>query len=301
VPAALCSASASNLLGVFLTPLIAGFLLAGHGVVVSARSVFAIAVQLLLPFVAGQLLPPWIGAFVVRNARAMKSVDYGSILLIVYSAFSQGVVNGIWHQIDATQLFQLLLVDASLLVAAITILTFASRQLGFSRADEITIGFCGSKKSLASGLHCSQGTLASLLYPYVDLGVGAFLENKDLLSRPSVPDANWVKHAGTNNGRVQVPTLRNVDKRPNPEFVKAYGHNGYFKSLKEIVHFYNTRDLLPQCQPGDPGEKTGCWPPPETTANMNTKTVGHLGLAETEENALVAFMRTLTDCYQSGK
>jgi cytochrome c peroxidase len=134
---------------------------------------------------------------------------------------------------------------------------------------------------------------------YVDLGVGAFLENKHLLSRPSIPDTNWVKHAMDNNGRVQVPTLRNVDKRPYPEFVKAYGHNGYFKSLKEIVHFYNTRDVLPRCKPGDPREKLTCWPPPETKANMNTKTVGRLGLTEAEEDALVAFMGTLTDGYQA--
>jgi sodium/bile acid cotransporter 7 len=159
VPVALCSASASNLLGVFLTPLIAGFLLARHGVDLSARSVFVIVAQLLLPFVAGQLLRPWIGAHVARNARALKSVDYGSILLIVYSAFSQGVVNGIWHQIDATQLFRLALVDAALLASVIVILTFASRRLGFSRADEITIVFCGSKKSLATGL-----PIATLLF-----------------------------------------------------------------------------------------------------------------------------------------
>jgi solute carrier family 10 (sodium/bile acid cotransporter), member 7 len=159
VPAALCSASASNLLGVFLTPLIAGFLLARHGVDLSARSVFAIVAQLLLPFVAGQLLRPWIGAHVVRNTRALKSVDFGSILLIVYSAFGQGVVSGIWHQIDATQLFRLALVDAALLASVIVILTFASRRLGFSRADEITIVFCGSKKSLATGL-----PIATLLF-----------------------------------------------------------------------------------------------------------------------------------------
>ena len=97
VPAALCSASASNLLGVFLTPLIAGFLLTRHGLDISARSVLAIVGQLLVPFVAGQLLRPWIGAYVTRHARALKSVDYGSILLIVYSAFSHGVVDGIWH------------------------------------------------------------------------------------------------------------------------------------------------------------------------------------------------------------
>lgn len=107
-----------------------------------------------------------------------------------------------------------------------------------------------------------------------------------------------MKHATDNNGRVQVPTLRNVDKRPFPEFVKAYGHNGYFKSLKEIVHFYNTRDVFPRCKPGDPREKLTCWPPPETKANMNTKTVGRLELTEAEEDALVAFMGTLTDGYQ---
>ena len=80
--------------------------------------------------------------------------------------------------------------------------------------------------------------------------MGAFLENKNLFSRPSVPEANWVKRAAANNGRVQVPTLRNAGKRPYPDFVKAYGHNGYFKSLKEIVHFCNTRDVLPRCLPG---------------------------------------------------
>src|SRR5580658_9949159 len=152
VPAAICSASASNLLGVFLTPLIAGFLLTRHGLDVSVRSVFAIVAQLLLPFVAGQLLRPWIGAYLARHPRALKSVDYGSILLIVYAAFSHGVVDGIWHQVDAAELLKVALVDVALLATVIAILTFGSRQLGFSRADEITIVFCGSKKSLVSGL-----------------------------------------------------------------------------------------------------------------------------------------------------
>jgi solute carrier family 10 (sodium/bile acid cotransporter), member 7 len=116
-------------------------------------------VQLLVPFVAGQLLRPWIGAYVTRHARALKSVDYGSILLIVYSAFSHGVVGGIWHQIDASELLKVALVDAALLATVIAILTFAARQFGFSRADEITIVFCGSKKSLASGL-----PIATLLF-----------------------------------------------------------------------------------------------------------------------------------------
>src|ERR1700751_1133540 len=131
VPAALCRATASSLLGGFITPLIAGFLLARHGLDISAHSVLAIVVQLLLPFVAGQLLRPWIGAYLTRHPRALKSVDYGSILLIVYSAFSHGVVDGIWHRIDAGELFKVALVDVALLAAVLAILTFASRQLGF--------------------------------------------------------------------------------------------------------------------------------------------------------------------------
>lgn len=88
------------------------------------------------------------------------------------------------------------------------------------------------------------------------------------------------------------------DKRPDPGFVKAYGHNGYFKSLKEIVHFYNTRDTLPRCTPQDPGEGVSCWPAPETTANMKTSKVGHLDLSDAQENAIVAFLKTLTDGWQ---
>lgn len=130
---------------------------------------------------------------------------------------------------------------------------------------------------------------------FVDLGVGGFLAHGHPLSQPSAVDARWKPLAAQNRGRFQVPTLRNVDKRPSPEFVKAYAHNGYFKSLKEIVHFYNTRDRLPRCAPDDPREGTTCWPAPETTENMNTSKVGNLGLSGEEENALVAFMQTLTD------
>jgi cytochrome c peroxidase len=132
---------------------------------------------------------------------------------------------------------------------------------------------------------------------FIDGGVGRFLTQRNLLSEPSTVDARWMPLAPDNEGRFQVPTLRNVDKRPYPAFVKAYGHNGYFKSLKSIVHFYNTRDVLSRCQPNDPGEGTTCWPAPESTANMNTKRVGRLGLSDAEEDALVSFMQTLTDGY----
>lgn len=134
---------------------------------------------------------------------------------------------------------------------------------------------------------------------FIDLGVGNFLASGHQLSHPSAVDARWLPLVPDNNGRFQVPTLRNVDKRPYPGFVKAYGHNGYFKSLKSIVHFYNTRDTLPRCQVNDPGEGTTCWPAPESTENINTKRVGRLGLTDAEEDGLVAFMQTLTDGYTS--
>jgi cytochrome c peroxidase len=132
-------------------------------------------------------------------------------------------------------------------------------------------------------------------YSFVDGGVGSFLANGHVLSQPSAVDARWAPLASANQARIQVPTLRNVDKRPKPDFVKAYTHNGYFTSLKAIVHFYNTRDLLPRCQPHDAGEGTTCWPAPESTDNMNKNRVGNLGLSETEEDAIVSFMQTLTD------
>jgi solute carrier family 10 (sodium/bile acid cotransporter), member 7 len=159
VPAAMCSATASSLLGVFLTPLIAGLLLSGHGVDVSARAIVGIVVQLLLPFIAGQALRRWIGGYLTRHPLALKSVDYGSVLILVYAAFGQGVVDGIWHQIDAGDLLKVALVDIALLASVMTILTLGSRQFGFSRADEIAIVFCGSKKSLVNGV-----PIATLLF-----------------------------------------------------------------------------------------------------------------------------------------
>jgi cytochrome c peroxidase len=134
---------------------------------------------------------------------------------------------------------------------------------------------------------------------YVDPGVAGFLEGRNLLSHPSAVDQRWRPLGAGNNGRIQVPTLRNVDKRPYTGFVKAYGHNGYFLSLKQIVHFYNTRDVLRRCAAHDPGEGTTCWPAPEITANMNKSHVGNLGLSDADEDAIVAFLRTLSDGYFS--
>jgi cytochrome c peroxidase len=128
---------------------------------------------------------------------------------------------------------------------------------------------------------------------FVDKGVGDFLRDPNLN-----PNSEWAQLAPQFDGKFQVSTLRNVDMRPRVDFVKAYTHNGYFKSLKEIVHFYNTRDRLPLCQQGAPGEKITCWPPPEVHQNMDT-TIGNLGLTNEQEDQLVAFLKTLTDGYKS--
>ncbi|MDK9717671.1 MAG: cytochrome C [Trichlorobacter sp.] len=122
---------------------------------------------------------------------------------------------------------------------------------------------------------------------WIDPGLGGFLSGEKA----------WSAKTRTEYGKHKVPTLRNVDKRPAPGFVKAFGHNGYFKSLKEIVHFYNTRDSLPICKPGEKGEKVSCWPLPETAMNMNSSEMGNLGLTDAEENAIVLFMQTLSDGY----
>ncbi|WP_257458472.1 cytochrome-c peroxidase [Archangium lipolyticum] len=128
-------------------------------------------------------------------------------------------------------------------------------------------------------------------HAWTDRGLGAFL-----LTRPE-----WRRYARVNLGMQKVPTLRNVDKRPFPSFIKAYMHNGFFKSLESVVHFYNTRDVLPGCLaefpavPGVPG--VDCWPPPEVGLNVNTAELGNLGLTPEEEDALVAFLRTLSDGY----
>jgi sodium/bile acid cotransporter 7 len=165
VAAALCAATASNLFGILLTPLLAGLLLSAHGTF-SARGIGDIVVQLLLPFLAGQLARPWISDWVSRNKHLTTVVDRGSILLIVYVAFSEGVTHGIWHQVDASHFVALLMLDAALLAAVLLATATLGRVLGFDRADRITIVFCGSKKSLASGL-----PMASVLFAGQSVGL----------------------------------------------------------------------------------------------------------------------------------
>ena len=155
VPAAICSASASSFIGIFLTPLLAGILMGaqmrpGGGDVLHA--IGKIIAQLLLPFVAGQAARRGIGRWVDRHKGMLRFVDQGSILLVVYVAFGAAVLQGLWHQVPLHSLAGLLLVNAVLLTLVLLSTRYAARLQAFDRADEITTVFCGSKKSLASGV-----------------------------------------------------------------------------------------------------------------------------------------------------
>jgi sodium/bile acid cotransporter 7 len=152
VPAALCSASVSNLVGIVLTPVLVALLLTSHSGGFSLSALKDIALQLLLPFALGQLARPFIGKWLGSHKTITSVVDRGSILLIVYGAFSEGMVAGVWSQLSLQSLGLVIVLDMVMLALALVITTFAARRLGFSKADEITIVFCGSKKSLASGI-----------------------------------------------------------------------------------------------------------------------------------------------------
>ncbi|MGA2761500.1 MAG: cytochrome c peroxidase [Candidatus Cybelea sp.] len=145
-------------------------------------------------------------------------------------------------------------------------------------------------------------------FTYTDFGLGTFLRS-GYASAPS-PNSSWTQYAATVDGQMQVATARDVGmvpsqcpttEAPGPYFQKEFFHNGYIKSLKQLVHFYNTRDVYPypvesgEC-PAGTVERVTCWPEPEVPQNVDT-TTGKLGLTDTEENQIVAFLQTLTDGY----
>jgi sodium/bile acid cotransporter 7 len=162
VPAAICSASASSIIGIFVTPLVVSLVLSSHVGSGSAwRTVGEIVLQLFVPFVCGQLLQPLMGGWIERNESIVGGVDQGSILLVVYSAFSEAVGEGLWHQVPPSALAGLLVADGVLLAAALITTGLVSKWLGFERGDRVTIVFCGSKKSLAQGIPMAKVIFAS--------------------------------------------------------------------------------------------------------------------------------------------
>lgn len=187
VPAAICAGSFSSLVGIVLTPLLAAAFLGGGAGGFSAHSLVTIVLQLLVPFVAGQVLRPWIGGFVARHKKVLGLVDRGSILLVVYTAFSEGMVRGIWHQVSPARLGGLLAVEAVVLAVMLALSWYGAKALRFGREDRIAIQFAGSKKSLASGLpmasvlfgaHASLAVLPLMLFHQMQLMVCAVIAKR---------------------------------------------------------------------------------------------------------------------------
>ncbi|QLF93518.1 bile acid:sodium symporter [Pseudomonas sp. ABC1] len=197
IPAAICSAAASSLIGIFLTPLLVLLLMGAQGEGSSTLdAVGKIVVQLLLPFIAGQIMRRWIGGWVQRNRNWLRYVDQGSILLVVYTAFSEAVIEGIWQQLPLSTLAALLFACTLLLALALLITSWLGKRLGFSLEDRITILFCGSKKSLATGVPMAQVLFAGggigliilpvMLFHQIQLMVCAVLAQR-YAQRPEQP------------------------------------------------------------------------------------------------------------------
>lgn len=165
VAAAVCSASFSNLAGIFITPLLVALLITGKAGGLSSDAVTTIAFQLLLPFLAGHLLRPWTGDWLARRKRMLTFVDRGSILLVVYTAFGAAVVDGLWQRVSVEDLAIIALASTAMLVVVLLLSAVMGRWLGFDRGDRIVLQFCGSKKSLATGV-----PMAGVLFPAAQVG-----------------------------------------------------------------------------------------------------------------------------------
>ncbi|WP_121115644.1 bile acid:sodium symporter family protein [Croceibacterium ferulae] len=167
VAGAVCSAAFSNLAGIVLTPLLVALLIGGPGAGdgISGGAVLTIVVQLLLPFVAGHLLQPYIGGWVARRKRMLTVVDRGSVLLVVYAAFSAAVVEGLWGRVSAADLLLIAGLSLALLAVVMGATALLGRLFGFVREDRIVLQFCGSKKSLASGV-----PMAGVLFAAPEIG-----------------------------------------------------------------------------------------------------------------------------------
>ncbi|MFY1053177.1 bile acid:sodium symporter family protein [Ectopseudomonas khazarica] len=157
VAAAICSAAASSLLGIFITPLLVAVLMGVHGDNGSTLDAIGkISLQLLLPFILGQIAQRWIGGWVTQNKNWLKYVDQSSILLVVYTAFSAAVIGGLWQQVPLVTLLAVVVACCVLLALALLLTHLLGKWLGFNLEDRITILFCGSKKSLATGVPMAQ-------------------------------------------------------------------------------------------------------------------------------------------------
>jgi sodium/bile acid cotransporter 7 len=162
VPGAIVSASASNLLGVFVTPALVVLVMSGASGRIGLSQIGDIVVQLLLPFVLGQVSQRWTATFVKAHNAPLKLVDRGVVVLVVYTAFSQGMSEHMWSQVTGPQLVVVVAVCLVLLALMLAVTWFLPKRMGFSREDNIAIQFCGTKKSLATGLPMAQVLFAGI-------------------------------------------------------------------------------------------------------------------------------------------
>ena len=166
VPAAIASASASQMLGIVLTPILMGLMAGAHGGGVGFGGIGKIAAQILLPFLAGHMLRPLIKNWIARHKKLVGLTDRSTIIIAVYGAFSAAVIEGLWHKLPPAAFAALLAVNAVLLAIGLGSTWAVGRQLGFDREDRIAILFCGTKKSLVQGV-----PMAKVLFPGPQTGV----------------------------------------------------------------------------------------------------------------------------------
>ncbi|MEZ0170968.1 bile acid:sodium symporter family protein [Microvirga sp. TS319] len=191
VPAAICSSAASNVFGLLLTPILLSLLTRSsvdQGMDLGT-ALTDVVVQLLLPFVAGQIARPWLAGIMARHERRIGQLDQAVILLIVYAAFSQSVVDGLWSRVPPASVALTAVLCLLLLAVVLAFTAFVARRLRFSRGDEIAAVFCGSKKSLASGLPLAKVLFAAapgfgmivlpiMFYNQIQILVGAVLARR---------------------------------------------------------------------------------------------------------------------------
>ncbi|MAS24826.1 MAG: bile acid:sodium symporter [Oceanospirillaceae bacterium] len=190
IPAAVCSAATSSLIGIFLTPFIVMLIMGTAAASIDpAEAIQGIVIQLLLPFIAGQIARIWIGNWVAANKQWLKYLDQSSILLVVYGAFSHAVNEGLWSRLPIMDLIGLVVACLLLLALVLLLTNIAGKAFGFPLEDRITIVFAASKKSLATGVPMAQvlfagaasmGTLILplMLFHQIQLMVCAVLANK---------------------------------------------------------------------------------------------------------------------------
>ena len=197
VAGAVCAATASNLAGIALTPLIFGLLSRARGAGVHLEGIEQVVCQLLLPFGAGHLLRPWVGSWVENHRAVLSITDRSSILLVVYVAFSAAVEHGVWDQLPPATLLVLGLVMALVLAGALVLIRYASVAAGLCRADEIAATFCGSQKSLVSGVPIASAMFGSaligpvlipiMIYYPMQIVTCAWLAKRSVVAKNRVP------------------------------------------------------------------------------------------------------------------